>query len=565
MLRDSTFLIQEHRSYVELLRALADSSLQSLTLITSREKLNEEGIKIDLYRLSGLTLEAWKQYFDHQKIIRSVEHNTLKEIRDAFDGNAEAMNVISKAIITDYNRDLESYWLDNKEDLLIERTLNNLIKKQFERLLDIKLNDAYNLLCRLGCYRYQDVPIIPETGLICLLWDVAENQYKRTIKILKERGLVECKDSKYFLHPVIREESINRLRNSDDWEKANRQAAEFWTESVSTIENIEDAQKALESYHHYFYIRDYDKSASIIVNEKNNKYWSEPLDISFHRLGLLNPIINAVKKLLLFQENIKSKYYVCALLESLGDLYQVKGLLHESALNHQASGELANQYSIEKYQILTLFNQGLCQIDFWDIEKAFDCFLGAKKISIKNNHVRYQGYCCFYLAFLYSLVGKRKESLDCIDEAFNIVDKKFTSWGIAYENLLLGNTYKELNLYPESFDFFKKSLDFAKDSNYPQVKGKGLVGLAELNRIKNDFNKAFTHHQDSIKILKKIGAKCDLAEAYFQLALTYQAMGDQRNSKIYFEKALDLWGPEQIHAPKQIERVKKAWILGSPE
>ena len=42
-------------------------------------------------------------------------------------------------------------------------------------------------------------------------------------------------------------------------------------------------------------------------------------------------------------------------------------------------------------------------------------------------------------------------------------------------------------------------------------------------------------------------------------------MGDQPNSQIYFEKALDLWGPEQIDAPKQIERVKKAWILGSPE
>jgi hypothetical protein len=35
-------------------------------------------------------------------------------------------------------------------------------------------------------------------------------------------------------------------------------------------------------------------------------------------------------------------------------------------------------------------------------------------------------------------------------------------------------------------------------------------------------------------------------------------MGDQANSQEYFDKALYLWSPEQIDAPKQIERVRKA-------
>jgi Tetratricopeptide repeat len=53
-------------------------------------------------------------------------------------------------------------------------------------------------------------------------------------------------------------------------------------------------------------------------------------------------------------------------------------------------------------------------------------------------------------------------------------------------------------------------------------------------------------------------AKCDLAEAYFQLALTYQQISDKANSEEYFNKAIYLWSPEQIDAPKQIERVLKA-------
>lgn len=62
----------------------------------------------------------------------------------------------------------------------------------------------------------------------------------------------------------------------------------------------------------------------------------------------------------------------------------------------------------------------------------------------------------------------------------------------------------------------------------------------------------------SIQILDTIGAKCDLAEAYFQLALTYQKIENKANSEEYFHKAIYLWSPEQIDAPKQIERVLQA-------
>jgi tetratricopeptide (TPR) repeat protein len=48
-----------------------------------------------------------------------------------------------------------------------------------------------------------------------------------------------------------------------------------------------------------------------------------------------------------------------------------------------------------------------------------------------------------------------------------------------------------------------------------------------------------------------------LAKAYFQLGLTYQAMGEHDQAKEYKAKAIELF--EQIEAPKQIERVKKAF------
>ena len=58
-----------------------------------------------------------------------------------------------------------------------------------------------------------------------------------------------------------------------------------------------------------------------------------------------------------------------------------------------------------------------------------------------------------------------------------------------------------------------------------------------------------------------IGAKCDLAEAYFQLGLTYQAMGEHDQAEEYKAKALELF--KQMEAPKQIERVNKAFEQGA--
>jgi tetratricopeptide (TPR) repeat protein len=564
-LNGSGQFIQEHRSYVELLRALADSSLQSLTLITSREKLNEEGIKIDLYRLSGLTLKAWKQYFDHQKITRSVEHNTLKEIRDAFDGNAEAMNVISKAIITDYNRDLESYWLDNKEDLLIEPTLNNLIKKQFERLLDIKLNDSYNLLCRLGCYRYQDVSNVPETGLICLLWDVVESQHKRTIRVLKERGLVEFKDGEYFLHPVIRKEAISRLRNSDDWEKANCQAAGFWAKNVEKIENIEDAKRVLEAYFHYLDIEDYEQAGSILASERPSQDRNnEPLGCAFYRLGLLNSIINSIEKII---EKVQHESNLARLYNNLGDLYLFTGKLTKSIEAFRKSKSIAIKFKLPKTEVVAYVGIGLCLLDLGNIQDSLKYFEKAVILGEHSQNTRYavlDSYFC--MALIHSCLGnflKSQEFIHIFDDGEEIND--LTTWGKGYCLLYIGLTYKTLGDTEKSFELYNKAIDYAERSNYRQVKAKALTGLGELYRIQTDYGIAIEHHLKSIEILDRIGAKCDLAEAYFQLALTYKAMGDQPNSKDYFDKALKLWGPEHIDAPKQIERVKKAWLMDSPE
>jgi len=63
--------IEQHHRYIDLLTVLANSSVQSITLITSREPLYDPAVMslqtVKNYELEGLNLEAWEQY----KVLRT--------------------------------------------------------------------------------------------------------------------------------------------------------------------------------------------------------------------------------------------------------------------------------------------------------------------------------------------------------------------------------------------------------------------------------------------------------------------------------------------------------------
>ena len=112
---------------------------------------------------------------------------------------------------------------------------------------------------------------------------------------------------------------------------------------------------------------------------------------------------------------------------------------------------------------------------------------------------------------------------------------------------------------------YNKALTFAREIHYQQVEANALSGLASIARKKKDFKKSISCHNEAIKILKKIGANPDLAEAHFQFGLTYQAMGEHDQVAHFAEyhknKALKLF--EQMEARKQIDRVNKDFEQGA--
>ncbi|MCF2147104.1 hypothetical protein IQ276_011720 [Desmonostoc muscorum LEGE 12446] len=228
--------IEPHQSdYVEILKALADSSVKSITLITSREPLYDDRLKsedIKFYHLEGLKVDAWKDFFKIHNI--NIDIDAISEINQAYGGNAEAMSLMCADIKdVEFKGNLSAYWQKYKNDLLLNAKLENLVKRQFDK---IKRDNAqaYKLLCRLGCYRYQYISLISEEGIFCLLWDEQnERDKRRFIRDLKNRALVKFSSEGYYSHEVIRQEAIERLKLTDDWKKSHAEAGIFLSTLIS--------------------------------------------------------------------------------------------------------------------------------------------------------------------------------------------------------------------------------------------------------------------------------------------------------------------------------------------
>lgn len=543
------------RPYVELLRVLADPDVHSVTLVTSRERLRESTIEVHLYPLKGLDDKAWRQFFSRRQI--NCDSTVLSEMCRAYGGNAKAMQILRGAILTDFNGDINAYWQENRTDLLIERELKDLVASQFTRLQQIDI-EAYRLLYRLGCYRYQDIPSIPIEGVLCLLWDVPEQQRKRVIKALQDLSLIETKKGQYWLHPVIRDEAIARLRLvGEEWELVNRKAAEFWMQRVEIVKNITDALTALEAYYHYVEIGDFEQAGDVILQGRG-KQWGIglPLGCSFYQLGLLQKNFTVTKRII---DDIKSPERLIKLYNILGYTYRIIGCIKEAIECYEKSEEILDNLDIKTTKVSILFNTGLCKLDIWEIEAAENCFNAVCSLAEKNSNLDdYMAYAQCSLALIKSYSGHRNDAFYIAEEAFSTMSlsSRVSLWGRGHSLITLCLTYKNLGNLKKAFELCQRAIFDSEENNFTQLKAKAISCLAVLYREQGELTKAVFHHSEAIEILDKIGAKSNLAEACYQLALTYQRMGEINKSRENFVQAIALFN--EMQAPRQIQKVETA-------
>ncbi|MBD2212754.1 tetratricopeptide repeat protein [Nostoc linckia FACHB-104] len=568
--------IENHRSYIKLIRTLSDPDINSTTIITSREFICEPSIRILNYKLKGLSTEDWANFFDISN--NSDKYNFLSEIRNAYNGNALAMKTFKSIVNQEYERDIKLCWYFYHNKWLLNQTLENLIKEQFQRLENIN-PIAYRLLCRMGCYRYQEIPSISLSGLKCLLWEEAE-QTEKVIESLKNSSLLECFKGKYWLHPVIRQEAIKRLKNTSDWEIANQKAAKFFSEEFDVISNVDEALFVLESCHHYIQIQDFISAAIVIIQDRNSPYEEiESLGVSLYRLGLFAVAIPLVLEL---AKNNLTDYLNCRLYNILGEFYLMSGDTYQAVDCYKKSKDIASRHIQEVHSeelsrdqrrtfknlyIVSFYNIGLSYLDIWELEKAREQFKQVKSFAMDKDSFKPYIYGCEFIGDVYcsillgdSLNNETRQKFYDIASSFpedSLIDFS-NPWALGFLGIICGLVYMYFGEYENAENTFTEVLTRTQKMNYTQFKANALNSLAILYRKKNEFKEAIIKHEEAITLLKNPGCKRDIAEVYFQLGLTYKVSGKTRESTNSFSEAISIF--KEMNAPKQVERVRQAML-----
>ena len=557
--RNGCFLAAQ-RDYAALLETLADPALNCVVLLTSREPLRESALiksiqgrmPLQPYVLSGLDQAAWRQFFDYGQI--ATESPVFSELHRVYSGNPKAMRILSSAIQLDYDKDIEIFWQQHRANLLNHADLKDLVSSQFNRLQQL-YPEAYQLLCRMACYRFQEVATVPMEALSCLLWDVPPTQHRAIARFLRDLFLVEVDDDEYRLHPMIHVKALSILRATPrEWERANRKAADFWTARVTTIATVADAMIAIEAYRHYLHLSDWDSAAATLLYGRDSQWEkSEPLGISFYRLGMLQRMIRAIERVI---GRLAPGYSLCRLYNILGDLFWLTGAVHRSADCNQKSYDMAIEFGLKDLEIQSLFDIGLCKLGLWELEESREFFdIVSAQATHSESHM-YAVYSWFCLAYLHSCQGNREVAQQFAQQVVDDYAVISGVWSRGYSLLFLGRTLLNLGDLDKAQQMYTLAKNYAEQSQYTQVKAEALNGLAVLCRERQDFRGAIANHQAAEQLLDRLEAKSGLAEVYYELGLTYQRMDELDESRQNFEAAIALF--EEMNAPNQVRRVQQA-------
>ena len=599
-------LIAEHRNYVELLRVLCSAG--ATTIITSRDRLCEPGVSVYHYRLPGLSLESWRQFFQDRQ---ASELESLAAMHSAYGGNAKAMEILCAAALEDFGGDASAYWQENNADLLGASDLRNLVVSQVNRLQALDEN-AYRVFCRLGCYRYQDRAKLKSAAVLALMWDIDPSEQRQTLNSLRDRSLLEFSKGDYWLHPVSRAEAILRLRqgatarseSNGDWQQANRAAADYWTDSVSTVVSVEDGLQALEAYYHLIAAEDYDAAATVLLKSRHNQ-WQQflPLAASLYRVGLLQPVVSAIVQVLPHVKTGRSE-----LNNILGDVYWITGKIHEAiacqqqtlsnterrllllkkpsvdaqaAVTVEASASSEQQILFSSYKrdvyylkMLTVdahLSMGLYRMDLWELDAAAEQFEQVIALAAGSDHQAWADKATVGLALARAYLGETAVATGLALEVY----PRFATGANdrhgrhAYFLQLLGQAFDSLGAFDKAQVLYQQAISFAEVGHYVQVQAKALTGMAVLQRHQAHYDEAVSLHKEAVGLCEKIGAQCDLAEAYFQLGLSRRLAAMERLNDFErddfaqdgleqdcFDRAIALFS--DIRAPQQVARVLSA-------
>ena len=569
--QDGNF-IPRHRRYLQLIRFLGQPDTQAVTFITSRHRLINIDVGIAEYSLRGLSINDWRVFFSTSGM--HLKNQKLKWIHKMFAGSAREMEALLGKYHESSTFDILSYCLERVSPC---NSLQRLVELELDELQLSAEDSSYKLLMRIGCYQtYEDSMPLSSGFIKALAWDIPDEEQQEIITNFVNRSLLTQvhSTSEYTVHSSVLAEAYRRLSDDKDWLIANRKIAEYWTRSVPVISDPIHARRALEAYYYYVVIQDYESAADVLIQKRKNCFnTDESLARSLYKLGFKEQLEEAIDKL---RNELIPGYRRAKLIHTLGALSWLKGDIHK-AISHCDEAIILAQQSLDaslesegskdgtiirlrEIELNANLTKGLCSMGLGELDIALQVLEHVVDLSKRLDYSKYSPSANFYIAYILSFkrdIKSRTRALSIANHLFTLYEKmsneSMPSWITEYRLYHLGLAFTNLGEYEKAFLIHQRVLKNKQCSLYQQAKTKHYNGLACYYRELKMLDKAVHFHNLAITSFKEINAWVDLAEAYFQEAITRRETGEIALSLERAMKAVQLF--DKMNAQKQKERV----------
>jgi len=242
--------------------------------------------------------------------------------------------------------------------------------------------------------------------------------------------------------------------------------------------------------------------------------------------------------------------------KGLGYAYKLIGLGY-AYLNNYIEADINWKESLAVFESINfkdgisnmLTNLGSLNSTLGEETKAIDYFLRSLKIAEEIQNDLRIASCLVNLGNVYSnKPATTNKALDYFLKGLPIFEKIKNKPGIGTTAVNIGEIYFKKGLYDSALTFFQTSIMMFKGTPDAAL---ALSYVGEIYAEKNDFENAYSYHNQAVEVTERLGAQQFLARSLLSLAKTQRKKGDLSGSVESYKKALKI--SEEIKARIEIK------------
>jgi class 3 adenylate cyclase/tetratricopeptide (TPR) repeat protein len=281
------------------------------------------------------------------------------------------------------------------------------------------------------------------------------------------------------------------------------------------------------------------------------------LGVCYWYKGEPNKGIPFVRKAITIMEKLGDQYWLARSYQIVGCLYWMLGEWDKSIECMQKLLERSKEVS----------DVNLLSLAYWSLAWPH---LGKGEFDVAINYCKkcldisptpvFAVFGTGYMGYGYYKKGELNKAMSYLEKAV----QQANDFGLGHQqtefSLYLAETHLSNNNKDQALEIINKALGTIRQSGYKYWEGAYYRVLGELYD-NTEFERAKKHFEDSIRILKKVGAKNELAKSYLSLGGLYQEKGEKDKARKYATQALQIF--EKLGTLHEPEKARK--MLGELE